>query len=126
MRRRFVPFMLSALLMTGAAILRPAPALAVEYLSVISDLPLADGLSELKDHATVFDAALGHIAAAYATGNVAADAVHAFYDATLPQLGWTREAKGLYHRPHQTLKIDALGGNGSATTVSFTLSTESE
>ncbi len=45
------------------------PAWATEYFSAIADLPVADGLVEQKDKSTVFDAPMGRIVTAYATGH---------------------------------------------------------
>jgi len=103
------------------------PAWATEYFSAIADLPVADGLAEQKDKSTVFDAPLGRIITAYATGKVEADAVRDFYDTALPPLGWEKTGEGTFHRKAETLKIDVLGGQGgSPVTVSFTLSAESQ
>jgi hypothetical protein len=107
--------------------IRIAPAWAVEYFSEIADLPVADGLAEQKEKSTVFDAPLGRIITAYATGKVAADDVFDFYDSALPPLGWEKTAEGTFHRKAETLKIDVLGGQGgSPVNVSFTLSAESQ
>ncbi|HWT99102.1 MAG TPA: hypothetical protein VN229_15850 [Terriglobales bacterium] len=101
------------------------PAWAVDYLSAVDDLPLTQGLTEQKDKTTVFDAPVGKIVTAYATGNVKAEDVVNFYDSTLPQLGWEKTASGTYHRKSQTLKIDVLGGQGGGpVNVSYTVSTE--
>ena len=100
------------------------PAYAVDYLSGVSDLPLADGLKEQTDKATVFDTPLGRIVNAYATGNVRPEAVLAFYDATLPQLGWDRQKPGTYHRKNEILKIDVWGPDEGPANVSYTLSTQ--
>src|SRR5262245_5320447 len=103
------------------------PAWATEYFSAIADLPVADGLTEQKDKSTVFDAPLGRIVTAYATGVLKADAVLDFYDSALPPLGWEKTGEGTFHRKAETLKIDVLGGQGgSPVNVSFTLSAESE
>lgn len=107
--------------------IRIDPAWATEYFSEIADLPVADGLAEQKDKSTVFDAPLGRIVTAYATGKVAAEDVLDFYDDALPPLGWERTGEGTYHRKAETLKIDVLGGQGGApVNVSFTLSAESQ
>jgi hypothetical protein len=107
--------------------LRAGSAWAIEYFSAIADLPVADGLSEQRDKSTVFDAPLGRIVTAYATGTVAADDVLDFYDGALPPLGWEKTGEGTFHRKAETLKIDVLGGQGgSPVNVSFTLSAESE
>jgi hypothetical protein len=100
---------------------------ATEYFSAIADLPVADGLTEQKDKSTVFDAPLGRIVTAYATGKVDADDVRDFYDDALPPLGWEKTGEGTFHRKAETLKIDVLGGQGgSPVNVSFTLSAESQ
>ena len=58
-----------------------APAWATEYFSAIADLPVADGLTEQKDKSTVFDAPLGRIVTAYATGKADVEDVLDFYAA---------------------------------------------
>lgn len=113
------------MLAVSLMLLAPLPAWAVDYLSAMDDLPLAAGLTEQKDKTTVFDAPVGKIVTAYATGKLKAEDVRAFYDTTLPQLGWQETASGTYHRKAQTLKIDVLGGQGGGpVNVSFTVSSE--
>ena len=103
------------------------PAWATEYFSAIADLPVADGLTEQKDKSTVFDAPVGRIVTAYATGKAAAEDVLDFYNDALPSLGWEKTGEGTFHRKAETLKIDVLGGQGgSPVNVSFTLSAESQ
>jgi len=100
---------------------------AIEYFSEIADLPVADGLTEQKDKSTVFDAPVGRIVTAYATGKADAEDVREFYDDALPSLGWDKTGEGTFHRKAETLKIDVLGGQGgSPVNVSFTLSAESQ
>jgi len=100
---------------------------ATDYLSVIPDLPLPSGVTEITENSAVFDAPTGRIATGYASGLVAAGVVRDFYDQTLPQLGWTLVRPGTYRRQSETLKIDVLGGeNGDPSNVSFTLSAESQ
>jgi hypothetical protein len=103
-----------------------ATAHAAEYLKAVSDLPLADGLKEQADKATVFDTPLGRIVNAYATGNVKPEAVLDFYDDTLPALGWDREKAGTYRRKKETLKIDVWGPDEGPTNVSYTLSSQNQ
>jgi len=106
---------------------RAGQAWATEYFSAIADLPVAEGLTEQKDKSTVFDAPLGRIVTAYATGTVEAEDVLDFYDDALPSLGWEKTGEGTFHRKAETLKIDVLGGQGGApVNVSFTLSAESQ
>jgi hypothetical protein len=85
------------------------------------------GLVEVVENGAVFDAPTGRIATGYANGQVAAAAVRDFYDQTLPQLGWEVVRPGTYRRQSETLKIDVLGGeSGAPSSVSFTLSAESQ
>ena len=100
---------------------------AVTYLSAIADLPLPDGVAEQTDKSTVFDAPMGRIITAYASGQAAADDVRDFYDDALPPLGWEKTGEGSFRRKAEVLKIDVLGGQGgSPVNVSFTLSAESQ
>lgn len=101
-------------------------AFAVEYLAAASDLPLADGLKEQTEKSTVFDTPMGRIVNAYATGATTAARIYDFYDATLPQLGWEKQASGSYRRARDTLKIDVWGPDAGPVNVSFTLSSETE
>jgi hypothetical protein len=123
MRRMMSAAAVSILLLVAAGNL----ASAVTYLSAIADLPLPDGLAEQTDKSTVFDAPLGRIITAYASGKVEADDVRDFYDDALPPLGWEKTGEGSFRRKAEVLKIDVLGGQGgSPVNVSFTLSAESQ
>lgn len=127
MRRLLAAVALGLLVSAIGAPVAVRPAWAVEYFSEIADLPVADGLAEQKDKSTVFDAPIGRIVTAYATGKVDADSVRAFYDGALPALGWEKTGEGTFRRKSETLKIDVLGGqDGSPVNVSFTLSAESQ
>lgn len=122
---------IAALLVAGLLLTSAVPPLhpawAVTYLSAIADLPLPDGLVEQPDKSTVFDAPLGRIITAYASGQVPADEVRDFYDDALPPLGWEKTGEGSFRRKAEVLKIDVLGGQGgSPVNVSFTLSAESQ
>jgi hypothetical protein len=75
---------------------------------------------EIADAATVFETTRGRIVEAWAEGDVAMPAVAAFYDATLPQLGWAREDRGTFRREGETLVIEQIRG-GAPTTVRFTV-----
>lgn len=125
--RRILP---AALILAACLMISPlwtVPAWATDYFSEIADLPVADGLVEQKEKSTVFDAPLGRIVTAYATGKVKAEDVLDFYDDALPSLGWEKTGEGTFHRKAETLKIDVLGGQGGGpVNVSFTLSAESQ
>jgi hypothetical protein len=121
--RRWLAALILLFCAIGTAI---GPAEAAEYLKAVSDLPLADGLKEQTEKATVFDTPLGRIVNAYATGNVKPEAVLDFYDDTLPALGWDRQKAGTYHRKNEILKIDVWGPDEGPTNVSYTLSSQNQ
>ncbi|WP_193366650.1 hypothetical protein [Pelagibius marinus] len=118
--------LLAALL--ALAVLTPAAPLQAQekdgpgdgYVAGIPDLPLMPGLQTLPDSGVVFDKPGGRIVEAFAEGDVAAQAVHGFYDQTLPQLGWRREAAGAYLREGERLKLD-LSEEAGRLTVHFRL-----
>src|SRR3546814_12004018 len=64
------------------------------------------GLKELPDSGLVFDKPGGRIVEAFAQGDVTAQAVIAFYDGALPQLGWRREAPGASLREGERLQLN--------------------
>lgn len=78
---------------------------AEEFLSVLDDMPLAPGLTELADQAANFDTPAGRIVDAAAEGATDQKAVAAFYDKTLPALGWVRAGAGRFTRDHELLTI---------------------
>lgn len=115
-------FILAALL-SLAALAPAAPILAQSgesYVAGIPDLPLMPGLQSLPDSGLVFDKPGGRIVEAFAEGEVKPQAVHGFYDQTLPQLGWRREAAGAYLREGERLELD-LSEEAGRLTVHFRL-----
>lgn len=65
-----------------------AAAAETRFLSGLNDVPLMDGLVELPDRQTLFDAPGGRIVELYAEGRQPPAQVLAFYAQSLPQLGW--------------------------------------
>ena len=65
-------------------------ATARSFLSTIADVPLADGLEELPDAGFVFDKPQGRIVQLTASHNaeITQQALMAFYQNSLPNLGW--------------------------------------
>src|SRR3546814_18327149 len=76
------------------------------YVAGIPDLPLMPGLKELPHGGLVFDKPGGRIVEAFARGAIAQQSGIAFYDDTLPQPGWQREAAGAYLREGERLELD--------------------
>ena len=81
---------------------------AEEFLSVLDDMPLAPGLTELADQAANFDTPAGRIVDAAAEGPVDPKTVTAFYDKTLPALGWVQSGEGRFTRDHELLTISVM------------------
>jgi hypothetical protein len=104
---------------TIAAVLMIAPVIASQaqetsrFISVLDDLPLMQGLVEDADSATVFDTARGRIVEVFASGALKEGRVLAFYDETLPQLGWRRVASGLFRRKGEVLSLEFSIGQSS-------------
>ena len=110
----------------GLMVVSPLRAQEVpNFISAIDDLPLMDGLIEDKESATLFETALGRFIEVFASGVIEQDRLLAFYDKTLPQLGWRRESPGLFQREGETLSIEfpkkvrSFTGSPSILTVGF-------
>jgi hypothetical protein len=99
-----------------------AAAAAESFLSGTEDLPVMPGLTE-SPGTMVFGTPGGRILEAFASGRVTADQVQSFYAATLPQLGWLSQGKGVYRRENEVLKLDVVRP-GPPLVVRFTLSPE--
>lgn len=113
---------LSFCLLCGAAV--AAPAAETRFLSGLNDVPLMDGLVELRERQTLFDAPGGRIVDLYAEGAVPAARIIAFYAQSLPQLGWSVAPAGgkgplRLTRDGESLVISAR--TGSTTLVHFSL-----
>lgn len=78
---------------------------AEDFLSVLDDMPLAPGLTELADQAAEFETPSGRIVDAAAAGTAEPRAVSDFYERTLPALGWARERAGHFVRDQERLTI---------------------
>ena len=113
-RFSFVVLMIAALF---SAQFSSAAFAADGFVVGFEDLPLMDGLSMSEDDAVSFDSPTGRIVDATAQGaltkgKLAKAKVHAFYKATLPQLGWAVRADGVYQREGETLKIETESAKG--------------
>ena len=74
------------------------------FISVIDDLPLMSALAEVGE-GVEFSTSQGRIAEATARGRVSEKDVLAFYNDTLPQLGWTKVSSGHFAREGETLEL---------------------
>jgi hypothetical protein len=109
-----------ALAVAGGAAFAQAENQVESYVAGISDLPLMPGLNALPDSGVVFDKPGGRIVEAFAEGSATPQSVIAFYDETLPQLGWRREAPGAYLREGERLQL-AFSQEAGKVTVHFRL-----
>jgi hypothetical protein len=75
------------------------------FIGGLEDLPLMAGLSEDRAAALIFDKPDGRLIDAYAFGPVTPEAVAAFYEETLPQLGWQTVAPLVFEREGERLSI---------------------
>ena len=100
----FLVFFIATELLTPSRSLRAQE--TQRFVSVIDDLPLMDGLVEDLGSATVFETAEGRIVEVFASGVLEQDQLLVFYDKTLPQLGWLRIKRGLFHREGEILSLE--------------------
>lgn len=93
-----------------------------KFLSGTEDLPLMAGLQEAPGETVAFDTPGGRLFEAKAVGAVKVQAVEAFYDETLPQLGWTVVGPRQYLREGEYLHIEFSDEGEGELGVRFSLS----
>lgn len=71
-----------------------------------TDVPVMPGLASAESEPLVFDKPGGRIVQAVLSGEVPRQAVLAFYDQTLPQLGWRRTADRVFVREGEELRLE--------------------
>ncbi|BAI73310.1 hypothetical protein AZL_026720 [Azospirillum sp. B510] len=88
-----------------------------------TDVPVMPGLASAESEPLVFDKPGGRIVQAVLSGDVPRQAVLAFYDQTLPQLGWRRTADRVFVREGEELRLEfpQPAKQKTATAVRFTL-----
>jgi hypothetical protein len=91
----------------------------LHFISVIDDLPLMSELQEVGD-GVQFSTPQGRIAEVTTQGRVSQAQVLAFYEQTLPQLGWAPVASGRFVREGETLEL-LFAQKGQMLNVSFSL-----
>lgn len=103
-----------------------AQANPTQFLGAVEDMPLMQGLREVKSEALVFDKAEGRIITAIAEGGVTANDIRNFYIDTLPQLGWTRHVLNpsgslVFEREKDRLEIAIDSTDARSTLVRFAI-----
>ena len=100
------------------------PVAAGGFLSVVEDLPLMDGLAEVEGSAMIFSTPQGRIVEVSAksiTGDrIGKEKVLAFYEHTLPQLGWSPAGPLKWVREGERLDL-TVTVNGGKLLVQFSL-----
>ena len=86
------------------------------FLSVVEDLPLMDGLAEVKGSAVIFSTQQGRIVEVLAK-SISSDAIRrenvlAFYGHTLPQLGWSPVEASNWVREDERLRLTVIVNDG--------------
>ena len=100
----------------GASAQTPAP-----FFEALYDVPVMEGLEELKDQAMLFDKPDGRIASVVAVSERRSPQdIIAFYNQTLPELGWKKNALNQYVRGKDQLAL-SVTRRGSLTIAHFTL-----
>lgn len=97
-----------------------APAQPAGWVPGTEDVPLMPGLAPTGDAGLVFDKPQGRIVEASARGSVSRHAVLAFYQESLPQLGWRVAGQHQFLRDGERLSLGFNGHDGNLL-VDFTL-----
>jgi hypothetical protein len=108
-----------SILIAGLFLLTVANSRAEQFLAGFEDVPVMPGIEAVGNAGVAFDSPGGRIVEAYASGSVTRDAVRSYYQAALPQLGWTRTGPLEFSRAGERLSIELLGQ--SPVTVRFEL-----
>ena len=121
-RRPVARRLLAVVALVAALALAPGiAARASEFVPGIEDLPLMWELHAIEGSGFAFDTAAGRLVEAYAGGSVSQDDVDAFYNETLPQLGWEADGDRHWRREGETLTIEFVEGTDPVT-IRFQLS----
>lgn len=92
------------------------------FFTAIDDLPLMPGMTEQAD-AVVFDQPDGRVVEVMATVPLGTGSagISAFYDQTLPQLGWQKDGANSYVRDKERLSITIGNVMGGPLPVRFSI-----
>jgi hypothetical protein len=116
MMLRFLTVLALVTLLSGAAVAtEPAG-----WVPGTEDVPLMPGLAPTDEAGLIFDKPQGRIVEASARGSVSRHAVLAFYQESLPQLGWRLAGERQFLRDGERLSLGFNGRDGNLL-VDFTL-----
>ena len=119
-RRDFAYLMITGVVVAFASTKRT---LSTEqyFFSVIEDLPVMPQLVEDTGAAMTFESSAGRVAEVEANGLASSNAIDAYYEQSLPQLGWRPQSNGVYRRGKELLAIEVKAGLGGTVKVLFHL-----
>jgi hypothetical protein len=113
-------FLILSVVMMGFPITGKAE--ETRFFSLLSDVPLMPGLYEVTKDSMSFDKPEGRIVEATAASETQnTNQIRAFYDSTLPQLGWVNKGPNSYARDSEILTL-RLETSGSLNIVHLSLS----
>jgi hypothetical protein len=112
--------LLGLLVAAGGLAAGPAAGQAQAFLEGSEDIPLMAALAPVPETGLVFDSPAGRIVESFAAGPTSRAEVLAFYNETLPALGWEAQSRVLFEREGERLTLDFFGPDGELT-VRFTL-----
>ncbi|MDY0029268.1 MAG: hypothetical protein RBR86_04910 [Pseudobdellovibrionaceae bacterium] len=96
------------------------------YVTSLSDIPVMNGLTELRDEGYMFDAPEGRVVQVVLFGNkITTETVRNYYNGVFPQLGWIARKTGLFVRSGEQLTV-AIEENKDGVIVILEVSPESD
>ena len=122
MKHLFTISVLAALF--TALALAPIRAETVDFVSLMDDVPLMAGLAEQDDTAIYFDTPQGRLVKVTALGSMTAAALMAYYQNSLPALGWRvkRQKPDLVFEREGEFLMLTIHNKGAHRSITFALS----
>ena len=105
------------------------PSLADQFLMGTEDVPLMDGMTYSVDETFSFENEDGRLYFSKTFISLKPQKIWDFYEKTLPQLGWQKNAAGVFERESDILRIGVIDEDYHSeqkTTVIFELITKSK
>ena len=103
-----------SIIIWSVLLLGPAQA-EQQYLNILPDIPVMEGLNIVPDSTVTFDKPDGRIAeSAYFSETITAEDINAFYNEVLPQLGWVMDDQSRFIREQDQLTFYVFQSNHEA------------